>query len=186
MNCVMNGSIFATRCAPLHGGMTMILKLSLDLVIDSERGSISVISAGWGVKGKSPRQLDGSVLTALEADLANVGHGGGGPADPPIEVAADLPARGGPVGGPAHSRAALPCGVARPSTSTALADASTALANAGVPSDEATALVKAWGPTPCAKVAAWLARITASQHVTNPTALAVSILKKGGQSNTHT
>jgi hypothetical protein len=166
--------------------MTMILKLCLDLVIDAERGSISVISAGWGVKGKSPRQLDASVLTALEADLAKVGQGGGDAADPPIDVAADLPAQGTPVRGPAHTRAPVPCGVARPAASPALADASTALANAGVPSDEALALVKAWGPTPCAKVAAWLARITSSQHVTNPTALAVSILKKGAQSNTPT
>jgi hypothetical protein len=186
MNRVMNGSIFATRCAPLHGGMTMILKLSIDLVIDSERGAISVISAGWGVKGKAPRQLDPSVLTALEAGLAAVGQGGGDAADPPIDVAADLPAQGGPVRGPAHSRAALPCGVGTPAASTALADASTALANAGIPSDEAVALVKAWGPTPCAKVAAWLARITSSQHVTNPTALAVSVLRKGGQSHTPT
>jgi hypothetical protein len=186
MNCVMNGSIFATRCALGEGGLTMVLKLSFDLVIDSERGTLSVVSAGWGIKGKSPRQLDPSVLLELESQLAAVGKGGESAADPPIDVAADLPAQGGPVRGPAHSRAALPCGVPRPTTSTALADASTALADAGVPSDEATALVKAWGPTPCAKVAAWLARITASQHVTNPTALAVSILKKGGQSNTHT
>jgi hypothetical protein len=125
-------------------------------------------------------------LTALEAGLAAVGQGGEAPADPPITVTADLPAAGGPVRGPAHSRAALPCGVARPTTSTAVPDASTALANAGVPADEAISLVKAWGPTPCAKVAAWLARITASQHVTNPTALAVSILKKGGPSHTPT
>jgi hypothetical protein len=186
MNRVMNGSIFATRCAPLHGGMTMILKLSLDLVIDSEHGAISVVSAGWGVKGKSPRELDASVLTALGAGLAKVGQGGDDPADPPIEVHAELPASGGPVRGQAHSRAALPCGIPRPTSSTALADASAALAEAGVPADEAISLVKAWGPTPCAKVAAWLARITASQHVTNPTALAVSILKKGGPSHTPT
>lgn len=164
----------------------MKMKLSVDVVIDLERGTITIPAAAWQLHPVPQSGVTAGHVAQAAALLEQAGHGA-------TDAAADAAVADYGCPPSAHGRAARPAGVpGRPAgalpAATAVASpgnplaahAATAadMAALGVPADLVTKWILTHGPDKVAKVAGWMKGVMSRQTVSNPVALAESVLTR--------